>query len=954
MATAVIAALALTALQTAGAQAIRAPGLSAPGTIQYDAEGVPLIRGSNDNDVAFLQGYAHAEARFFQMDLTRRAVSGALAELVGASQLSADVQSRTLGLRRAAFVSWRDLSNDMRGWLQAYADGVNFWLRTRPLPPEYGALELTRAEAWTPVDSVLVGKALAFQLSFDLDITPTLNFSAFQAAGRTGGFDGTALYFGDVNRIAPADDRVSVPGFRPGGSTQSEIKLKDPSDPMGLNFAKSTHIAEYDPSVLQLADSMRQTLSEHPLFKQAMDRREALIGSNEWVVSGVHTASGRPIIANDPHLGLDVPPVFMEQHLVSAEVRDGTALDTVGVSVPGAPGIIQGCNQRVCWGTTTNSLDVTDVFSENLRLNTYGLPTAIVHNGNDEAIEWIFQTYNVNPVGDGVRDNVRRETSIGYSNGGITFVIPRRNNGPILSLSGTTALSVAYVGFSATKELESFRRINRAANLAQFQDALTYFDVGSQNFAYADVAGNIAYFVTAEAPVRTDLQTQNAPGGGVPPWFIRDGSGASRHEWLPVQRAQPNQALAYEILPANEMPRVINPTNGYVANANNDPIGFSLDNNALNQTRPGGGIYYLDVGGASAYRQGRIDRSLQRLIASGRKITLGDMQGLQSNNQLLDAELTLQYLLGAFDRARASGAWPQLAALSNDARVAEAIMRLRAWDFSTPTGITQGFDPGDNPSALTAPSQSEIDASVAATIFAMWRGVVVRNTVNSTLTRVGLSGALPGSRSAQTGLKFLLDNFDALRGRSASGLDFFPVTGAPNSASARDFVLLNALKEGLDRLASAELSAAFNRSQNLADYRWGLLHRIVFDHPLGSLAPQFNLPGPNPYGFVNVSASLSGVARSGGYEAVDASSHSATAVGVNDFMFGAGPARRFVGEMTDLINATQILPGGQSGVLGNPLYASQLGRWLTNQYKPLIIRGDDAAAQSTSTLQFTP
>jgi len=115
MATAVIAALTLTALQTAGAQAIRAPGLSAPGTIQYDAEGVPLIRGSNDNDVAFLQGYAHAEARFFQMDLTRRAVSGTLAELVGASQLSADVQSRTLGLRRAAFVSWRDLSNDMRG-----------------------------------------------------------------------------------------------------------------------------------------------------------------------------------------------------------------------------------------------------------------------------------------------------------------------------------------------------------------------------------------------------------------------------------------------------------------------------------------------------------------------------------------------------------------------------------------------------------------------------------------------------------------------------------------------------------------------------------------------------------------------------------------------------------------------------------------------------------------------
>jgi len=122
----------------------------------------------------------HARDRFFQMDLTRRKVSGTLSELVGASQLASDVQTRTLGLRRASWATLNAMSDDSRGWLKAYANGVNFWLSTQPLPPEYGALQLSRADPWTPLDTVIVGKALAFQLSFDLDIDRTIQFGAFQ------------------------------------------------------------------------------------------------------------------------------------------------------------------------------------------------------------------------------------------------------------------------------------------------------------------------------------------------------------------------------------------------------------------------------------------------------------------------------------------------------------------------------------------------------------------------------------------------------------------------------------------------------------------------------------------------------------------------------------------------------------------------------------------------------
>lgn len=942
--------IALSLSAAVSAETLSAPGLSAPGSIAYDAEGVPTITAANDNDAAFLQGYAHAQYRFYQMDYTRRAVSGTLAELLGQAALSSDIQTRTLGLRRGAERSWRAMSDDMRGWIEAYTNGVNHWLSTTAaLPPEYGALSLTRATPWSPVDTVVVGKGLAFQLSFDLDIDATIQLGTYQAAATAAGLNATALYFNDIFRAAPADNRVTIPGFVPGAAAAPES-----TQAMAVTVEGDAPITEVEPiaaDTLALAKQYREAISGNALLSKALDGNDSPIGSNEWVVSGAHTASGKPILSNDPHLGLDLPSVFTEQHVFSNDSRYPAPMDVTGVTIPGAPGVIQGCNQGMCWGTTTNSLDVTDVFQETLRLNSYGLPYAIVHNGVEEPVQWLFQNYYVNQMSGGP-DNIKRDNSIGYTNGGVTIIVPRRNNGAIVSLTGSTGLSVAYTGWGPTKELESFRRINRATNVAQFQDALTYFDFGSQNFAYADQAGNIAYFTSAEAPVRIDLQTTGQPGGGRPPWLIRDGSGALKHDWMPVVNRQPNQATPYEILPANEMPYVINPASGYIANANNDPIGFSLTNNVLSKTRPGGGVYYLDSGGASAFRMGRIDRELQRMIASGIPITADDMADLQANNQLLDAELILPQLLGAYDRSVASGAWADAATLAGNAKVAEAISRLRAWDFSTPTGIPQGYDAGDNPASLPAPSQQEINHSVAATIWATWRAAALRNTIDAALTKIGLGSSLPGGRDALTALKYQLDNYATLNGKGASGINFFAVTGAPTPAAARDFLLLKSLKDGLDRLASSDFNAAFAGSTELSDYRWGKLHRIVFDHSLGG---PFNIPGTNPYPFQNLGTGLPGISRPGGFEAVDASAHDLRANGVNSFMFGSGPARRFVGEMTlPTIDAAQILPGGPSGVIGSPFYVSQLSRWLTNHYKPLPIPHADALAQSPTVIDFTP
>lgn len=919
-----------------GAETINADGLRAPGSIGTDAAGVPLIRAANDYDAAYLLGYVHARDRLFQMDYTRRAASGTLAELVGQPALASDVQLRTLGLRRAAQLSWSAVDAELRGQLKSYADGVNFYVRTHALPAEYGALELTRFEPWSPVDSLVIGKILAFQLSFDLDIDYTLRLGAYQQAGVAGNFNGQALFFEDTHRVQPFDNRVSITGFVPtAAATDSAAKSLGEMVPM------------VTPEVMALAQDLKSKIQDNPWIGPTLRPRENRGGSNWWVVSGDETQSGKPILANDPHLSLDLPAIMHEAHIVSTDSRYSTPMNVSGLAPPGAPSILLGCTEKFCWGLTTNPLDVADTYQEQLRFNSYGVPTHTVYKGVEEPVQWVFQNYLVNRL-DGVPDNAQRDNSIGYTNGGLSLLVPRRNNGPILSIQGSSGLSVAYTGWGATHELDAIRRINRAGNLSEFRSALQYFDVGSQNFAFADTEGNIAYFTTAEAPVREDLQTTNSIDGA-PPFLIRDGTGTRKNEWLAVSHRQPNQAVPFEILPASEMPFVINPASHYIANANNDPIGNTLDNNAFNQLRPGGGLYYLNFA-YSSLRVGRIDRMMQSLIAREAKITVADIQKTQANAQLLDAELMVPHLINALNRAQVSN-YRSLQEAYADTRIREAVARMSNWDFSSPTGIREGFDPGDNPAAMVEPGQAEIDASVAATIFSVWRGQVIRNTIDATLTRIGLGAALPGSTESYVALKNLLDNFPTRHGVGASNVNFFLRSGAPSAEDARDAILLVALGDALNLLASNEFAPAFANSSNQNDYRWGKLHRIVFDHPLGG---PFNIPGPGLYGLTNLAPNLPGVARQGGYEAVDASSHSTRANTLNGFMFGSGPARRFVGEMTTPIVAAQAYPGGQSGVLGNPLYISQLPLWLVNAYKPLPIDVAAHAAAVTVNLDFVP
>lgn len=907
------------------------PGLAGTVTVYEDAYGIPTIKGESETDVAFVQGFIHARDRFFQMDYFRKVAQGRLGEMVGSPALGNDVQLRTLGLGRAALATWQAADAETKGALQAYANGVNAWLTSNPLPPEYGGLEISSVDPWTPVDSLAYVKLLAWNLSWDLDIEATITLGTYQGFGAALGFDGTALFFEDTHRSQPTDGRVTVPGFLAGigGVGQAESRLE--SGTAGVKDPGSA-VAAIEPisdATLELAIDVFEKFSQSPLLRDSMRPLERSKGSNEWAVSGAHTESGYPLVANDPHLSLNTPATFHESNLVYDLAEGGYSVS--GVQFPGAPGIIQGCNDRICWGSTVHPMDVSDVFQDQVLRNALTLPTHTVHSGTAEPLQHVYQSFFVNVIGDGTPDNLAR-ASVGINAGGITFVAPRRNNGPILGFSGNNALINQYTGWGPTGEMKFIREMNRATNIEEFKAALQYFDVGSQNWIYGDVDGNIAYFTSAENPIRADLAAGTLDGG-IPPMLIRDGTGALNHEWLPVSNPQPAQSVPFEILPYEEMPQVVNPEWGYIANANNDPVGVTLDNNPYNQLRPGGnGLYYLNFG-YSDLRQGRVDRVLRELVESGVPVTPEDLMDLQANNELLDAELTLPTLLAVMSQVPVPGGSP----------MAQALDLLSTWDYSTPTGIAEGWDAGDDPNMAVEPDQAEKRNAAAATVFALWRSMLVRNTIDATLTAVGLGANLPGSTSAYRAFAWHLLNYDTRGGVGASGINFFSAGLGPTVAGS--------LQQALDLLASDEFAPAFANSSNVMDYAWGKLHRIVFDHPLG--VDPLNIP--NGGGFMDLDANLRGLARQGGFEAVDASSHSARANSLNGFMFGSGPNRRFVGEMTpDGVVGHQVIPGGQSGLFYHPNYASQLPLWLTNSYHDLALGAADGQASAVVTHTFSP
>jgi penicillin amidase len=937
LAFAVVAVLSAAGAPARAAPPERLPGLHEAASVVRDGAGIAHVFAGDEHDLFFLQGWVHAEDRLFQLDVTRRRASGTLAELLGPAALPGDVQLRTFGLRRAAALSLPLLSPRAQAALEAYAEGVNAWIGRNAPPPEYAALELTRVEPWTPLDSLAAAKLIAFGLAFDLsDIDRTVALASYRQAGAAAGFDGAALFFEDLFRAAPFDPAATVPDASRPAATPAR-----PRGPERPAAAAPAEAGRLDPRTVELAADELAALRADPFLRRLVDREER-DGSNQWVVAGALTDTGDAMLASDPHLALGAPSTFYPIHLQAGE------LDVIGNSFPGLPAVIVGHNRRIAWGATVDPFDVTDVYQEQLVADA-GSPSglATVHLGRREPVLPIPESYAVNLVGDAVLDDV---VPVPASAGlpAATLIVPRRNGGPLVrvDVARGVGLSVQYTGSSGTRELDTFIGFDAAWDLAGFVRALDTFDVGSQNFCYADVDGTIAYFTNSEVPVREDLQAGHV--AGLPPWLIRDGTGGN--EWLPVTHPQPAQAIPYEILPLAELPHVVNPPAGFAVNANNDPIGVTLGNDPLSRRRPGGGISYLAPGFDAGFRAGRITERLRAAVAAG-KVTFATMQSIQADVTLLDAEVLAPAIEAAFARARAPDAPAPLAALGARADVAEAAGRLAAWDRSTPTGIDEGYDAADVDGRLGPTPQAEIDRSVAATIYAVWRGQLIRNVIDARLAPAGLP--LPPGQQAMTALRHLLDAFPERQGVGASGIDFFATTApVASAADRRDLAILGSLAGALDLLSGPAFDAAFHGSTRQEDWRWGRLHRIVFAHPLG---PPFDVP-PAFGLFPAPLAGLPGLPTDGGFGVPDASNHDPRAASAGGFMFSSGPSNRLVVNLGrgSALRAESVWPGGASAVPGRWNYLNLLPLWLTNDTVPLHLRRADLVRDTAAVTRFEP
>ena len=878
-------------------------GLDGPARVVRDSLGIPHVFAQSDHDAYFMVGYLHAQDRLFQMDQTRRQASGTLAELLGPGALASDVQLRTLGLRRAAEKTLAALSPTAAAVMKAYSDGVNAYVSTHALPPEYGALELTRFEPWTPLDSAAVTKLLAFGLSFDLgDIDNTLKLIAYQTA--LGPVAGPLLFREDVMRSEPF---AHAPTIEPG---ETSNPIADHGKPTwSSSFLNSTTL-----------DLAADTLAKANAAGLGVDRDET--GSNIFAVSGSVSASGRPMVASDPHLALPSPSTFYE---VGLDAKD---LTLYGVTFPGTPLVVHGMNQHIAWGSTVNPTDVTDVYQEQVVL-AGGVPVATMKGATPVPTTIIPMQFRANQPASGVPDDL-----VAIAPPAVPAAAVETRHGPLISLTGTTGLSVQHTGFYATREPDYFLELARAKNVGDAERALRYFDFGAQNWMFADDSGNIAYFSKREIPLREDLQAGTV--AGLPPYFIRNGVGGN--DWIPQEIRPEDHAIPFATLPDDELEHLVNPSDGVMSNANQDPTGQTFDNDPLDELRPGGGIRYTSPFYVDGNRNARITARLGEALGDG-KISFAELQSIQADVQLNDASVLVPAISSALHAAQTPGAPAPLAALGADASIQEAVARLAAWDFSTPTGIEAGYDGSDVDGVRSPPSQTEINASVAATIYSLWRGQALARFVDGPMAATGLGGFLPVPEAAMTALRRLIANPNG----GASGIFV-------NGAAARDTLVLTALKDALTLAASPAFAPAFGGSTHQDDYRWGKLHRITFAHTLGG---PFSIP-PGA-GFADLGPGLPGVATDGGFAVVDASSHNPRASTLNGFRFSSGPARRFVAEADrSHPTAVQVTPGGASGNPFGPWFGNQLGLWLTDDYHQATIQVGEIERDAAMSERFAP
>ena len=492
------------------------PGLQGNVRVVYDDRRVPHIYASSVEDAYRAQGWVVARDRLFQLELQARATAGRLTELVGAAALEADRTARGLALAEAADRSWAEIRDrpELGGVLTAYAEGVNAYLATldpadRPL--EYHLLSAEPAP-WEPRYTLYLLKRMGWTLSLATD-----ERSRAAAAARVGREAAAALF--------PDDSPIQEPIVPNGGTRYTEDVIPPPGSPDPAARAAATAWAALEPPL------ERSRTGDGPV-----------LGSNNWAVGPTRSASGVPILAGDPHLGLTLPSIWYEVHLVVPG-----ALDVYGVTLVGTPGVVIGFNRDVAWTFTNNRADVVDLFRE--RLDDPEAPRRYMLDG-----AWADLDLRVEEYRDRTGALLATDTLLGTHRGPVQVDddVPTSLRWTVLDDQGADQ-----------GEVRALTRLVRARSVGEWMDATASWYAPIQNGLVADRHGHIAIRSPGYYPVRPD----SAPGT----WF-RDGT-TRASDWIGS-------------LGPEHVPTAVDPEQGYLASANQQPVDPEMDDTYLGTDWP--------------------------------------------------------------------------------------------------------------------------------------------------------------------------------------------------------------------------------------------------------------------------------------------------------------------------------------------------------------------------------
>lgn len=850
---------------------------------------VAHIYAENILDLHRAQGFVTAQDRYVQIELTRRFGAGTLSEVLGDLGVEIDATARGQGMRKVADAIWANTSEPVRARFEAYAEGVNAYIEVvkrgqLPLPEEIdivaGLVPVDRpADAMKPMTGYDVA-AVAAVLVSRLGYESTDLVRQEQAEALAALPDGPAkdALIRDVFELVAPVHPIAQ--VRPGETTRGLSVPRPLVPPLSVEPKMLSRLA-------------RRTEA----FSRLLGKTDREFGSNAWAVS--KGEDGGTILANDGHLSLTVPSLFYQQCL-DVEYFGEEDYRVCGLFFPGFPFLAVGTNGKVAWGQTYLDGDVTDFYREQIQLGADGLPEASRFDGEWRPLVRIDETYGERTITrwetfDG-RLLVSVEGALAEGEGFFAlgdWITPGDDN-----MDGVVeAVSFDWTAFDVGGAIEAVDGFARSETVGEFQGHTEKLVAYAQNIIASDDQGGILYSGYHRLPCRSGLDFSS----GADPTRLLDGTrfGSLR------------DTSCY--IPFEAGPRAVSPASRFVMTANHDPLGNAIDGSLADDANYIGGPWSL------GFRAHTIETELVRLVGAD-DLTIESMATVQGDKRSV---LGLRYL-------------PMLApALDDrDPRFSQVKSRLETW-------VERGAIASSGVETFYATYDAEQRADAAATmIFNAW----IRHFVELVFDEAGSEDALRSNQERTT--------FRALdRMIMAGESPLFDVVATASTTETAADVMRLAMTAALDDLSGPD---GFDTT-DMDAWQWGLVHQVRFkplleeagaDNPLvGLLSFKFgltteNLPLAENLDANDPRAALEHFPRDGGWFGVDASN---PGVFREAYDYSHGPVMRMVIELNDgEVRGQNVLPGGQSGLIGDEHFADQAALWLGNRTIPLRFFPEEA------------